>query len=144
VAHTNGTLPIIHAAPLEVRDTRPLDLGVHLLNELDDLITALGSAMAEQQAARTVIIDSEQEQAIIRASLALTLSAPPDAPRKAALTLACAADPGYQELSRVIREARAGVFTADRRIAVVQARIELVKGAIALHAAGEQKDGGPW
>lgn len=104
-----------------------------LLDELDSFIAELDDIMRDQAAARLVIGDAESEQAIIEASLTLTTDGKNEAARKAALTLALAEDAGYQRLAAVVREARAALFDADRRLSVVKARMALVRAALALH-----------
>ena len=103
-----------------------------LLDELDDLIAALDATLADQAAARLAIADAEAEQAIIEASLMLATEGKNEGERKGRLTLALHADPGYAELARVARGARAVLFDADRRVAVIKARMQLVRAALAL------------
>jgi hypothetical protein len=136
--HTNGTLPHptpitrIPVADLVVRDTRPLDAGMALLSELDDLIATLEAAMQDAATARDVITGSEFEMEIIAASLALTCTAPAEWQRRHAITFALSQDAGYQAHAQTVRHARASLYTAERRIAIVKARMQLVHAAIAL------------
>ena len=103
-----------------------------LLDELDSLIADLDAALADASTARLVIADAEVEMAVIEASVTLGTTGPNETARKAAVTLALRDEPGYQTLAATAREARAGLYTAERRCAVTKQRIALVRAALAL------------
>ena len=120
--------------PLPITDLDPdRDRGAALLDELDDLISSLDATLADQRTARLVLADAESEAAIIEASITLTVEGRNEQERRARLTLALRDDAGYQELTRVAREARASLYDCERRLAVLKARVGLVRAAIALH-----------
>lgn len=110
------------------------------LIQLDSLITDLDHALAEANTARLVISDAEGEQAIIEASVSLSIEGKNETARKALLTLALRDDLGYRELSRTSRDARTALLDAERRIAVLKERIRLVRAALALHIGAERAD----
>ena len=105
-----------------------------LLDELDTLITDLGDALAEQNAARLVAADAETEMEMRAASVSLIIDGRNEGERKARLTLALGEDAGYQQLAQAARHARAGLHDADRTITIVKARMALVRAALAVLA----------
>jgi hypothetical protein len=141
--HTNGTLPHpaelaqVRAEVLTVRDPDASYRGAGLLDELDTLITDLDDAMQDAATARTVIADTETELEIIAASYALGITGSNETARKAALVLALAVDEAHKVHSQTVRHARASLFTAERRIAIVKQRIGLVRAALALVTHGD-------
>lgn len=124
----NGTLPAVRVPPAS-------DRAGALLDELDTLIADLDGALADAAAARLVITDAETEMELIAASLTLETEGKNEAERRARLTLALRDEPGYQHFAATARAARSGLFTAERRAAVVRQRIALVRAALALLAA---------
>ena len=105
-----------------------------LLNEIDDLIAALNGALSDQASARLVIADAESEQAIIEASLTLTIEGRNEAERRARLLLALRDDAVYQELGRTLRYARAALWQAERTFTVTKHRLRLVHAAMSVAA----------
>jgi hypothetical protein len=91
--------------------------------ELDHALTAVG---------RIVIADTKTEMAVIEASITLTTSGPNETARKAAVTLALHEDAGYQSFAAAVREARANLYSAERRQTVAKQRISLLRAALAL------------
>lgn len=123
--HPNGSLPI-------VRVPADTDRAGALLDELDTLIGELDSALADTNAARLVISDAEMEMELIAASITLMAGGKNEAERKARLALALREDAGYQHFAATARAARASLFGAERRAAVLKQRIALVRHALGL------------
>jgi hypothetical protein len=99
---------------------------------MDGLISELDRALADAAAARIVIADTETEMAVIEASITLTTSGPNETARKAAVTLALRDDGGYQSFAAAVREARASLYSAERRQTIAKQRIYLLRAAVAL------------
>lgn len=140
--HTNGTrsqsgaIAEVRAAVLTVRDDGSYR-GAGLLDELDTLISELDGALRDAATARMVIADTDTELEIIAASYALRVKGTSAAARQAAVVLALALDDGHKVHLQTIRHARAALFTAERRSAIITARIGLVRAALALITRGE-------
>jgi hypothetical protein len=111
------------------------DRGAALLDELDTLITELAAIVAEQGAARAVLADTESELAVIEASLSLSIEGRNEQERKARLVLALHEDAGFQELTRIVREARASIHQTEGRMLVTKERCRLVRAALELVGA---------
>ena len=127
-----GASPAPAAEALVVRDVLTDRAGA-LLDELDTLISELGDALADADAARRVIADAETEMEMIAASLTLATEGRNDEmERKARLALALRADAGYRSLAQTVRHARASLLPAERRATLVRQRIALVRAALAL------------
>lgn len=106
--------------------------GREALRRLDGLIDQLADTLAEQDAARMVLVDAEQELAIREASAALNVLGGNTESRKAAVTFILRDDPAYQQLRTAAREARVTVHRCDGRYRVLREQIELIHAALAL------------
>lgn len=106
--------------------------GREALLRLDGLIDQLAETLAEQDAARIVLVDTEAELAIREASAALNVLGGNAESRKAAVVFMLREDPAYQQLRTAAREARAAIHRCDGRYRVLREQIELVHATLAL------------
>lgn len=106
--------------------------GREALMRLDGLIDQLADILAEQDAARIVLVDTEAELAIREASAALNVLGGNAESRKAAVVFMLRDDPAYQQLRTAAGEARATIHRCDGRYRVLREQIELVHAALAL------------
>jgi hypothetical protein len=102
------------------------------LDEFDDLVKLIESAMLDQEAARVVVMDTDSEMELMHASATLSVEGSNEAVRRAAVVVQLRNSAEYQTYQRANREARAALHTAERRLAVSKLRLTLVKSALML------------